>query len=326
MIKKNFELSNCCNDFNFFLFYGENIGLIEDLINENFKSKFKENYFHYQEKKILDNPDIFYENLLSNSFFEKTKLIVISDISDKSLDFITTILEKNINDVKIIFKTKILDKKSKIRKFFEKEKNLIIVPCYQDNYYTLAKIADNFLKKSKLSIPSNIRNIVIEKSGMDRKNLKNQLNKIYLFLIGKNKINNSELLKLIDVTKDNDLNELANNYLSKNKKKIINILNDSKLYNEDIILFVKLLLNKTKRLEELKKNSESNNNLDMIISRYKPPIFWKEKDIIRQQLDLWSKQDLRKLIRKFNILELNLKKKFEISNLLLNNFILELPA
>lgn len=326
MIKKNFELNNYCNDFNFFLFYGENIGLIEDLINENFKSKFKENYFHYQEKKILDNPDIFYENLLSNSFFEKTKLIIISDISDKSLGFITTILEKNINDVKIIFKTKILDKKSKIRKFFEKEKKLIIVPCYQDSYFTLTKIADIFLKKNKLSIPSNIRNIVIDKSGMDRKNLKNQLNKIYLFLIGKKKINNSELLKLIDVTKDNDLNELANNYLSKNRKKIINILNDSKLYNEDIILFVKLLLNKAKRLKELKKNGESNNNLDMIISRYKPPIFWKEKDIIKQQLDLWSKQDLRKLIRKFNILELNLKKKFEISNLLLNNFILELPA
>lgn len=322
MIKKSYEINKSLNE-DFFLLYGENIGLIEELINKNFKNQFKESTFTYNEKEIFKDISYFYDNLLTNSFFESSKLIIIKEISDKSLEIVETLIEKKIKDLKIIFVGKILDKKSKIRKFFEKEKNLVCIPCYQDNFKTLSNIVENFFKELKRSISADLRNLIIEKSQGDRKKLINDLNKIDLFLINKKQFKIEDIKKLISTSENQNLSELADYCLAKNLKKTTSLLNDYLISNEENILLIKIFISKIKRLKKLKKETNSQKNLDILISNYKPPIFWKDKDLVKQQINSWTYKEINELLKTINNLELKTKKNYGISNLLTNNFIME---
>ncbi len=322
MIKKSYEINKYLNA-DFFLLYGENTGLIEELINKNFKSQFKESTFNYNEKEVFKDLNYFYDNLLTNSFFESSKLIIIKEISDKSLEIIETVIEKKINDLKIIFVGKILDKKSKIRKFFEKEKNIICIPCYQDNFKTLSGIVDNFFKSIKRPISADFRNFIIDKSQGDRKKLMNDLNKIDLFLINKKLFKIEDIKQLVSTSESQNLNELADYCLAKNQKKTTNLLNDYSINNEENILLIKILISKIKRLKKLKEELNFQKNIDTVISNYKPPIFWKDKDLVKQQIKSWSLNDIKDLLKTINDLELKTKKNYGLSSLLLNDFIIE---
>lgn len=322
MIAKSFEIEKTLNN-NLFLFYGENFGLQKELIDTNFKSRFKDNCFRYNEKEILNNLDNFYNNLYSNSFFEKEKLIIIDNVSDKIYSIINEILEKNLEDIKIILSTGLLDKKSKIRKLFEKEKNFVCIPCYKDNFLTLATIVKKIFKENNILSSQEIINVIVEKSSGDRKNLQNELEKIKFYMKNKKNINYDEVVKLINLAENHNISELIDNCLAKNKRKTISILNDNIINQEDNILLVKTFLYKLKRLKKLKIKMSINNNIDLAISEHKPPIFWKEKDLIKQQLKIWSTPEIIKLIDNVNSLELLIKTKFQISNQIVNNFILE---
>ena len=322
MIAKSFEIEKTLNN-NLFLFYGENFGLQKELIDTNFKSRFKDNCFRYNEKEILNNLDNFYNNLYSNSFFEKQKLIIIDNVSDKIYSIINEILEKNLEDIKIILSTGLLDKKSKIRKLFEKEKNFVCIPCYKDNFLTLATIVKKIFKENNILSSQEIINVIVEKSSGDRKNLQNELEKIKFYMKNKKNINYDEVVKLINLAENHNISELVDNCLAKNKRKTISILNDNIINQEDNILLVKTFLYKLKRLKKLKIKMSINNNIDLTISEYKPPIFWKEKPFIKQQLNSWSENKLRALINQINEIELLSKKNNQISQNLLLNFIFE---
>ena len=121
MIIKSYELKNNLNQ-NLFLFHGQNDGLKEDLINNLIKPKYKTNTYNYTEKEILNNLDNFYNLIFTNSFFEDNKLIIIKNVSDKIRSEIENIIEKKFDNVLIILISDILDKKSKLRNLFEKNK------------------------------------------------------------------------------------------------------------------------------------------------------------------------------------------------------------
>ena len=179
MIIKYFDLKkNLKNNINFYLLYGQNSGLIEDTINNVFKPNFSKNIYSYDEIDVLSNIDEFKEKILNKSFFENDKLIIINRASDKILNFIEEIIEKKIKDLKIIIKTGILEKKSKLRNFFEKNKSTIITPYYEDNFQTLLALAQNFFNKKKIKISAQNINFIIERSKGNRINLKNELEKI----------------------------------------------------------------------------------------------------------------------------------------------------
>ena len=219
MISKFYELAKFKNKINYYLFYGENDGQKLDTIENNFNNFTKENTYKYSEKDILAETKIFLENLYSKSFFEKEKLIIISDVTDKLLNLIQENLETKIENVIIILLAKKLDKKSKIRNFFEKEKNLIIVPFYEDTSQTLISIAKKILNENKLNLSQENLNLIIERSQGDRINLKNELKKIINFSKGKKKIELSDILKLTNLSENYSAGELVDNCLSKKKKK-----------------------------------------------------------------------------------------------------------
>ena len=309
MIIKSFELDKInFEEINFFLLYGENEGFKNEIIKTNFEEKFKENTYRYEEKEILDNKENFINNIFTKSFFEKKKVIIVSRATDKINNIIEEIIEKEIQDVKIILNSEILEKKSKLRKKFESNSKTVCIPFYSDRFQTLSKIINSFFFKKKLSISQETINLLIGRCSGDRQNLNNELNKIESFVKNKKKIDINEILKLTNLAENYNVSELIDNCLSKNYKKTVNILNENNYTVEDSILIVRTLLNKSKRLFYLKKKIKSNKNIEEVISSFKPPIFWKEKEIVKQQINNWSLKNIEKLIYESNQIELLIKK------------------
>jgi len=324
MIVKFFDLKkNFKKNINFYLLYGQNSGLIEDTINNILKPNLSINLYNYDENEILSNIDEFKEGIFSKSFFEEDKLIIINRATDKILQIIEETFDKNIKDLKIIIKSNVLEKKSKLRQFFEKNSKVVIIPFYEDNYQSLTTIAHNFFKEKKIRISSQNINYIAERAKGNRINLKNELKKIEDYCQKTKSIEFNEINKLTNLSENYDVSELVNQCIAKNKKKTLHILNENNSAFEDNILILKTFLFKLKRLKKLKDISESKDNIDSTISSFKPPIFWKEKDLIKQQLTIWSLAQLKLLITEVNNLEFLVKKNSDISNQIVNNFILE---
>ena len=219
MIIKSYEYQKIKDNNNFFLFYGENDGYKNQVIKEIFIDHYKKNTERFDESEIFNNFETFVSNLINKSFFDESKLILISRISEKIIKLIDELLDRKIDDVIIVINAGNLDKKSKLRSLFEKDKNLICVPFYKDDNRTLSQLAKNFFKNNKISISQEIINLIVERSSGDRINLNNELNKISLFLINKEKINIDDILKLTNLAENYSISELADNCLSKNVKK-----------------------------------------------------------------------------------------------------------
>ena len=323
MISKFYEINKYKGKINFFLLYGENEGQKRDVIQANFGQFTKENTYKYSEKDIIENKQIFFENIYSKSFFEKEKLIIISNVSDKILNLMQEIITSNINDVVIILIAKRLDKKSKIRDYFEKEKIALIVPFYEDTPQTLLSIAKKILLENKINLSFENMNLIIERSQGDRINLKNELQKIINLCQNNKKLELEDILKLTNLKENYSAGALVDNCLIKNKKRTLNILNENIPSSEDNILILRTFLNKLKRLRKLKLNFNQNNNIDQVINSFKPPIFWKDKNIIKQQIKIWKLNDIESFIVDLNNVESLIKRNPQISNQIINNMILD---
>ena len=321
MIKKNYELSNLKQNYNYFLFYGKNEGLKnETIINLNSKKK---EILNYDEKEILENQNSFIEKILSKSLFDEDKIIIIKRATDKIVKLVDELNTKNIEETVIIIISDNLDKKSKLRSLFEKEKNFICVAFYPDTNQTLSKITHNFLNEKKILISQANINLIINKCNGDREALLNELNKIEYFSKNGKKITTENIEKLTNLSENHNISELIDNCLVKNKKKIINILNENNFNNEDCILITRSFLNKSKKILKLSNEFENNKNMDLTISSARPPIFWKDKEITKQQIYKWSPKNIKKLIYKLADVELLIKKNMHNSINLITDFILE---
>tara|TARA_B100001027_G_scaffold176218_1_gene127426 strand:- start:8744 stop:9736 length:993 start_codon:yes stop_codon:yes gene_type:complete len=308
MIIKNFEINKInINNFKIFLLYGPNEGYKDEII-ENELSNSVRNIEKYDEKQVLENLHIFFSKLFNKSFFDEDKTIIVSRVSDKILDLIKKILERDLDDVKIFLKAGILDKRSKLRIFFEKEQKLACLPFYEDNKRTLVNIAYSFFKEKKYSISQECINIIVERSNGDRKHLLNEINKIILYKGENQKIRSEEVLKLTNLSENYGFNELVDNCLSKNLSRTSKIINENHFSVEDCILILRILLQKSKRVLNLLKLISVSKNIDQEILKYKPPIFWKDKEIVKKQIVNWSQNDIENLIFKVNDLELLIKK------------------
>ena len=320
MILKSYEINKIDQNINhLILFYGKNEGLKNEAVRILIK---KNDISNYEEKEILDNENNFIENILSKSLFEQQKFIVIKRSTDKILKVIETLNFKNLQDTIIILNADNLEKKSKLRSFFEKDKKLVCIPFYPDNAQTLSKLTYNFLREKKISIsPSNI-NIIINKCSGDREILINELQKIELFNKNGKKINSENISKLINLGENHSISDLVDNCLAQNKRKIISILNENNFSNEDCITIVRSFLIKSKKLLALSKAFETNKNIDLTISSAKPPIFWKEKEVTKQQILKWSSKNIKQLIYSISETELQIKKNINNSINIITDFIL----
>ena len=326
MIIKSFELDKInVKSSNFYLFYGENEGYKNEAIEKIFNINISKNIYRYEEKEILDNFESFFESIQSKSFFEKEKLIIISRVSDKIKNIIEEIIEKNIEDIKIVLNSGILEKKSKLRSLFEKNKNTICVPFYADSNQTLSKIINNFFREKKITVSQEKINLLIDRCRGNRQNLRNELDKIDSFVKNKKNINIDQIMKLTNLAENYNVSELIDSYLAANFKKTINILNENNFSIEDCMLITRTLLVKSKRLYKLLLEINNNKSIEEVISSFKPPIFWKDKEIVKQQIKNWSLNRAENLIYKTNELELLIKKNSYNSINILSDFIINQP-
>ena len=320
MIIKSFEANKInINKNNIILMYGKNEGLKKQLTYK-LASKFND-IETYEEKEILDNLNNFLENILNKSLFSKEQIFIIKRATDKIHKIVEEINLKEISDT-IIIHSDNLDKKSKLRSFFEKDKKLICIPFYPDNDQTLSKLAFEFFKKKNILISQSNINQIVTKSLGDRENLNNELLKIENFSNSGKKLTDDVINKLINLTENHNISELIDNCLEKNKIKLIKILNENIYSNDDCIVILRTLLNKCKKILILSMEYEKNKNIDLTISTAKPPIFWKEKETTKRQIQNWKPQKLKILIYKINELELIIKKNFNNSLNIITDFLL----
>ena len=323
MIQKTFEINKInLNKYNFYLFYGENEGYKNEIIKNKFEKLYSNKVCRYDEKEILEKKGEFFNSILTKSFFENDKLMIISRATDKIKDIIEEIFLKKIDDIKIIVSASILEKKSKLRNYFEKNKDTICIAFYADTNQTLSGIAINFFRENKISLSQETINLIIERCKGDRENLNNELKKIENYAKSEKKISVEDILKLSNLAQNYNASELTDNCLAKNIKKTANILNENNYSNEDCILIVRTLLTKAKRLLKLQEEIKKNKNIEQVITNFKPPIFWKDKEIVKQQINHWPLEKINNMIENINEIELLIKKNSTSSLNILSNFII----
>ena len=323
MILKSFEINKINLEKNkIILLYGKNEGHKNEIIS-NITKKNK-NISNYHEKEILDDTTQFLETIFNQSLFDDERCIIIKRGTDKILGIIKEINEKKIDQITILINSDSLEKKSKLRIFFEKSKENLCIPFYPDNNQTLSKITSDYLSSKKIQMSQININLIVSKCNGDREKLFNELNKIENYSLNGKKLDSHNISKLINLSEDHSVSELIDNCLAKNKKRTITILNENNFVTEDCILITRTFLIKLKKILILSSEFKNNNNIDLTISNARPPIFWKDKEIVKQQIFNWEPEKIKKLIYKISEIELLIKKNMQNSVNLVSNFILEL--
>tara|TARA_B100000963_G_C22600793_1_gene660136 strand:- start:132 stop:1130 length:999 start_codon:yes stop_codon:yes gene_type:complete len=323
MILKSFELDKKnFSKFKLFVIYGENEGLKKEII-----SKIKGNYNNkeiiYEEEQILKNKDFFYSEIKNKSLFDENKTFIIERSSEKISETVMDLDQSFLDDI-IILNCGILDKKSKLRNFIEKSNNAVIIPTYKDNSQSLINIAKDFFLKNKISVSYETLNLLVNRCSGDRGNLKNELEKVSNYLCDKKVLSMKEISILTNLAENYSASELVDASLSKNLKKTQEILNENNYAHEDTFFILRVFLQKAKKILSLLEKIENKSDIEKVISEHRPPIFWKDKPVIKKQLELWSYKKMSSLIQKLNHIEITIKKNNTLSIILMKNFIYEM--
>ena len=306
---------------NLILLYGKNEGLQNETVEKTFIADFKGSINKYEENEFINNYETISSEILTKSLFDEKKILIISRVGEKILKYVEEVSDRNIEDIVIILKAGLLEKRSKLRIFFEKSKKFAIIPFYEDDAKTLSSLVYEFLNKNSIKLSRESINLLVGRSSGSRENLKKELSKIFNYSHSNKEITFEVVKKLSNIAENFGVSELADNYLSKNKKNIIKILNENNYSDDDCILILRTILNKSKRLLNILENYKINENLDDIISKTKPPIFWKDKEIVKKQVNTWKLKDLKTKMYQINEVEALVKSNSKNSLNLVSDFI-----
>ena len=299
-------------DYRATLIYGQNAGIKDD-IKEAIKGLNKNSeIITFFENDILKNNSL-YENIFNQSLFSEKKVILIQEASDKIFNLITECLEKESNNVQIYIFSESLEKKSKLRSWFEKDPKSAIFPCYEDNDRTLISYVNKELKGYS-GLSGEITNLIISNSNMDRKIIKSELVKIKFFFIEK-KINMKEIIEVLNIKSDSGFDQIRDKALSGEKEKINKLLSETEILNEEAFFYLNILNYRINRLKTLFEKSQNNvNNFEQALESLRPTVFWKDKPIILQQLRKWSQKKVEEIITKIAKTEALMKKNSYLRN------------
>ncbi len=329
MIIKSFEINKKIKNLlsiNIYLIYGENIGLKKDIRETivNAKNKEKSEIISFYENDILSNDKNFYSSIYSGSLFSDKKIITINNGTDKIFKHVENIFDDNPENILLIIYSDILQKKSKLRNLFETNKNAVCIPCYLDNERDLQNIIIDELKKNNIYLSRESINLIIEKSNNDRNYLRNEIEKIKSFSLNKPKVDIQDIKDLINFSGEHKSEVLINECLCGNISQYKKILSELYTNTMNQIYLLRILSNKIQRLLNIKKMENQHPDLDGLLSSVKPPIFWKDKDVVKKQLKVWNIENLKKIVLEINNIELLCKKNPQISKTIFLNFFTKL--
>ena len=323
MISKSYILEKNINQINknLFLFYGENLGLKNEFKNKIQFNNSKIKIIRFTEEEILKNPENFFNEIFNISLFEEQKSFFINHTSDKMLPFIKEI-ENKIGEQKIYLFSDILEKKSKLRGYFEKSEVCVAVACYADTEINIKKIIQEKLKDFTGLNLENI-NLIIDKCNNDRVKLINEIEKIYTYFSDK-KIENKQLEKILDNKVNDNFNILKDSALNGNKFKTNKLLSDTFIDADKNVFYLTLINQRLNKLIEVFKLSK-NNTLMEAIDKVKPPIFWKDKPNFTEQTKKWNERKIKLIMKKTYDLEIKIKSGLSFkADLLLKKLLLDI--
>ena len=297
---------------NLVLFYGENLGMKDDFKRKIKKLNQKTYVKNLVQDEVLGSIEKFYNDVYNDSLFEEKKIFFINQVNDKILEIVKELEENGKKN--IYFFSEILEKKSKLRTYFETSKSCAIVACYADNEITFKKIILEKLKNRDGLTPENI-NIIVENCNLDRSKLHNELNKIISYFDDK-KIEKKELEILLNIRENDNFDNLKDEALNGNTEKTNNLIRDTILEPEKKMLYLNIINRRLFKLLEINKIAKSS-NLEKALDTIKPPIFWKDKPSLKIQLKKWNIDKIKNLLRKTYDLELKI-----ISNSFINHQVL----
>jgi DNA polymerase-3 subunit delta len=311
MLLKSHELNLKTKDFlknKIILLYGENQDLIKD-INEQIINKFldkKEISKIFFEDDILKNPENITNYYLNGSLFDNNEtLSIIKNCSDKILEIINQI-KNNINNNTIILNSEILLKNSKLRQFGEYDKLAICIPCYQETKFDIKKFLIQQLQINNIQLSDSQSETIINSSSLKRSKIKEVIEKLNLYK-NSGKITDQiveEICTDVDLKKNDEIIDIL---LSKNEKNINEFISNMSNYEKNFIEIIIILRSFIIKILDIQKNNK-NLSIDERIERYKPPIFWKDKDKIKNILKIWSANNLEKFLSNLNIIETEFKR------------------
>ena len=309
IVEQNLDI---LKDYQATLIYGENNGIKND-IKEKIKNQNKDSeIINFFENDVIAS-DFLYENIVNESLFIKKKIIFIHESSDKIFDKILECLEKENNNIEIYILSENLDKKSKLRNWFEKTKKLAILPCYKDNEKTLSVYINKQLR-DYTGLTGEVISLIINNSNMDRMIIKDELLKIQGFFKEK-KINKEQVIEILNIKNNGAFEDIRDKALSGEKRRINQLLSETEILSEEVYFYLNNLNYRIMRLHEIIEKSEGNkNNYEQILENLKPPIFWKDKSIIIQQLEKWTQKKLEEMITKIGKTEILMKKSSYLKN------------
>lgn len=317
LIEQNISLL----DKNLFLFYGENLGLKNELKDKiKFQNK-KAEIINLSQDDIINNIDNFFNEVLNISLFDEKKIYFINQVNDKILDAIK-IIEPKIDSQKFYLISESLDKRSKIRNYFEKSNNCGVVACYIDNEISFKKIIIERLKNYKGVTTENI-NLISDKCNLNRDKLNNELDKIYTFFLEKN-IDRNKLEILLDNKINNDFSLLKDEAFNGNRIETNKLLSDTIINSEKNILYLNIINQRLLKLNEIFKLI-GQTSLEKAIDMLKPPIFWKDKPAFLKQAKKWNMNKIKKILNKTYNLELEIKSNSIVNkNILLKKLLIDI--
>ena len=309
------------------LIYGENLSLINEIKN-NFISQIKKEkkilVKNYQENYLLQEKEIFFQICNSKNLFENNELIIISGVSDKILEILD---EKKITnqEIQIILVADILTKKSKLRQLAEISNDFACITCYQDNSEQLQSLLLQKLKNIKISVSREFINSIFEMNSLNRQDINDAIDKAILIKNSSN-IDENKLKELFHSSADNNNFEIVNDCLLGNKKNINIALNNIYAQGVNFNEILSALKYKANKLLEILESNSENKNINQLVESFKPAIFWKEKNIVKEQLKRWSKPDLERLLDKIFDIEIECKKNYDVSTTILQNFVINIST
>ena len=305
------------------LIYGENIGMkddIKDQIKIYFKSYEK---ILFTQDEILKKKDILTEQVENTSLFSSKKIIFINEVTDKIKDIIYDIGQKPKEDLKIFLFAQTLEKKSTLRKNFEKDNTQGIIACYQDNEKTLGEYTRRKLKDYS-GVTQQMINFLIKNCNLDRKTLSNEIDKIKCLFIDK-KINTDKLPELLNNNNNLDFNSVRDACFNADKNNLNENLGNIVLQNENAYFYLSVLSNRIEKLINLNYELKKEKNIEKAVDKIKPPIFWKDKPTFYRQIRRWDSEKLGQARRILFDAEIQLKVNANLNNnTLIKNLIINL--
>ena len=306
-----------------FLFYGENEGLKNEfkkiIKTENTSSQ----SLNFNQEEIIKNSNLLINEITNKSLFEDSKIIFIDQVNDKILHILDEEVINSLDKEMIFLFTGILDKKSKIRNYFEKSNFCGITACYKDNEITIKKIISEKLNKFKGLTPQ-ILNLIIDNTGLDRNKINNEIEKIESCFLDKI-IDANKLELLLNIRANDDFNQLKDDALSGNKVNTNKLLGDTVFEPENNIFYLNSINQRINRLKEIEETKDKNLNLEVLLSNLRPPVFWKDKPMLIEQSRKWNKNKIQSALNKTYNAEIEIKSNANIrKDLIIKNLIVDL--